>query len=99
MIVEKYAPGHDYRLLVVGGRVVAAARREPAHVVGDGVHSVRELVDQANLDPRRGEHHATVLSKIKLEGGGLGRVGRSGVDARQRSRRRRHGPSFVATET
>ena len=67
VIVEKFAPGHDYRLLVVGGRIVAAARREPAHVVGDGVHTVRDLVDLANLDPRRGEHHATVLSKIKLD--------------------------------
>ena len=67
IIVEKFAPGHDYRLLVVGGRVVAAARREPAHVIGDGVHTVKDLVDLANLDPRRGEHHATVLSKIKLD--------------------------------
>ena len=67
VMVEKYALGHDYRVLVVGGRVVAAARREPAHVLGDGTHTVSELVDLANLDPRRGEHHATVLSKIKLD--------------------------------
>lgn len=67
VLVEKYAPGHDYRILVVGGKVVAAARREPAQVVGDGVHTVAELVDLANTDPRRGEHHATVLSKIKLD--------------------------------
>ena len=67
VIVEKFAPGHDYRLLVVGDRVVAAARREPAQVVGDGVHTVAQLVEQANADPRRGEHHATVLSKIKLD--------------------------------
>ena len=46
---------------------MAAARREPAQVAGDGVHSVRELIDLANADPRRGEHHATVLSKIKLD--------------------------------
>ena len=67
VIVEKFAPGHDYRLLVVAGRIVAAARREPAHVVGDGVRSVKDLVDVANQDPRRGEHHATSLSKIKLD--------------------------------
>ena len=67
VIVEKFAPGHDYRVLVVGGKVVAAARREPAQVLGDGIHTIRELVDTANLDPRRGEHHATVLSKIKLD--------------------------------
>jgi cyanophycin synthetase len=67
VVVERFALGHDYRLLVVAGRVVAAARREPAQVSGDGVHSVRELIDIANADPRRGEHHATVLSKIKLD--------------------------------
>jgi cyanophycin synthetase len=67
VIVEKFAPGHDYRVLVVGGKVVAAARREPAQVLGDGVRTIRELVDVVNLDPRRGEHHATVLSKIKLD--------------------------------
>ncbi len=54
-------------LLVVGDRVVAAARREPAQVMGDGVHSVAQLVELANADPRRSEHHATVLSKIKLD--------------------------------
>ena len=67
VIVEKFAPGHDYRVLVVGNKVVAAARREPAQVFGDGMHNIRELVELANLDPRRGEHHATVLSKIKLD--------------------------------
>ncbi len=72
VIVEKFAPGHDYRLLVVGGKVVAAARREPAKVLGDGLRTVRELVDLVNLDPRRGEHHATVLSKIKLDTVALG---------------------------
>ena len=67
ILVEKFAPGHDYRLLVVGDRVVAAARREPAHVLGDGIHTINQLVEQVNADPRRGEHHATVLSKIKLD--------------------------------
>jgi cyanophycin synthetase len=72
VVVEKFAAGHDYRVLVVGGKVVAAARREPAQVQGDGVRTIRELVDVANLDPRRGEHHATVLSKIKLDAVSLG---------------------------
>jgi cyanophycin synthetase len=67
ILVERFAPGHDYRLLVVGDRVVAAARREPAQVMGDGIHTVVQLVEQANADPRRSEHHATVLSKIKLD--------------------------------
>ena len=72
VVVERFAPGHDYRLLVVGGRVVAAARREPAHVIGDGVRTVKELIEIANSDPRRGEHHSTVLSKIKLDATALG---------------------------
>lgn len=67
VLLEKYAPGNDYRVLVVGGRVVAAARREPAHVVGDGAHTVAQLVDIVNQDPRRGEHHGTMLSKIHLD--------------------------------
>lgn len=67
IVVERYAPGADYRLLVVGDRVIAAARREPAQVIGDGVHTVKELVDIVNSDPRRGEDHATCLSKIPLD--------------------------------
>ncbi len=67
VIVEKYAPGNDYRLLVVGGRLVAAARREPAHVVGDNVHTIQQLIDKVNTDPRRGDHHATSLSKIRID--------------------------------
>lgn len=67
VLVEKFAPGHDYRVLVVGGKVASASRREPAQVLGDGTHTIAELVAIANLDPRRGEHHANVLSKIKLD--------------------------------
>ena len=92
VVVEKFAPGHDYRILVVGGKVVAAARREPAQVLGDGVRTIRELVDAVNLDPRRGEHHATVLSKIKLDAVALGVLGRSRLYARFRAARRHRGP-------
>lgn len=67
IIVEKFAPGNDYRLLVVNGRVVAASRREPAQVMGDGQRTIRQLVDRENGDPRRGEHHANVLSKIRID--------------------------------
>ncbi len=66
VIVEKYIPGCDYRLLVIGGKLVAAARREPANVIGDGSHSIQQLIDIVNQDPRRGEHHGTVLSKIHV---------------------------------
>ena len=67
VIVEKFAPGNDYRLLVVGGQVVAASRREPAQVMGDGRKTIRELVEIENRDPRRAEHHASSLSKIHID--------------------------------
>jgi cyanophycin synthetase len=67
IVVEKYIPGCDYRLLVVGNKLVAAARRVPAHVVGDGQSTISQLVEEVNRDPRRSDGHATVLSKIKLD--------------------------------
>ena len=66
-MVEKYLPGNDHRLLVVGNRLVAAARRDPPQVNGDGIHTVRELVDQVNADPLRGDGHATSLTKIRFD--------------------------------
>ncbi len=67
VLVERFIPGSDFRLLVVGDKLVAAARREPPQVIGDGVHSVRQLVEQVNSDPRRGEGHATSLTKIRFD--------------------------------
>ncbi len=67
VMVEKFLPGCDFRLLVVGDKLVAASRREPPQVVGDGAHTVRELVDIVNQDPRRGEGHATSLTKIRFD--------------------------------
>ncbi|HWB09978.1 MAG TPA: cyanophycin synthetase [Pirellulales bacterium] len=67
VVCEKFVTGADYRLLIVGNRLVAASRREPAQVVGDGVHTVAELIDHANNDPRRGNDHAMPLSKIRLD--------------------------------
>jgi cyanophycin synthetase len=67
ILVEKYMPGNDFRLLVVGDKLVAAARRDPPKVVGDGVHTIKELVDQVNLDPRRGSGHSTSLTKIRFD--------------------------------
>ncbi len=59
--------GSDYRVLVIGGQMVAVAERVPAHVVGDGEHTVRELVEIANPDPRRGIGHEKVLTRIKVD--------------------------------
>src|SRR5581483_5593272 len=67
VVCEKFITGSDYRLLIIGNRLVAASRREPAQVIGDGVHTVAELIDHANTDPRRGNDHAMPLSKIRLD--------------------------------
>ncbi|PAT38660.1 cyanophycin synthetase [Vandammella animalimorsus] len=79
VMVEKYLPGQDYRLLVVGSRLAAAARREPPQVIGDGQHSVRELVDIVNLDPRRSDGHATSLTRIRLDDIALGQLQLQGL--------------------
>lgn len=81
ILVERYLPGHDFRLLVVGNKVVAAARRDPPLVIGDGVHTVRQLVDQVNSDPRRGEGHATSLTKIRFDDIALARLHAQGMNA------------------
>ena len=67
VMVERFLPGHDFRLLVVGDRLVAAARRDPPLVIGDGQHTVRELVAEVNKDPRRGDGHGTSLTKIRID--------------------------------
>jgi cyanophycin synthetase len=67
VVVETFVRGNDYRVLVVGGRMVAIAEREPAHVVGDGEHSIRELVEITNQDPRRGIGHEKVLTRITVD--------------------------------
>lgn len=67
VIVEEYIEGQHYRLLVVGDRLIAAARRIPAHVIGDGTATIAELVAKANEDPLRGEDHERPLTKIKID--------------------------------
>jgi cyanophycin synthetase len=67
VIVETFQEGHDYRILVVDGKVVAAAQRVPGHVVGDGRHTVAELVEIVNQDPRRGIGHEKVLTRLELD--------------------------------
>jgi cyanophycin synthetase len=67
LVVESYVAGNDYRCLVIGGKVAAIAERVPASVTGDGEHTVRQLVDTANADPRRGIGHEKVLTRIKVD--------------------------------
>jgi cyanophycin synthetase len=66
VIVEKYITGDDYRLLVIDYKLVAAAKRTPAHVIGNGKSTVQELIDEVNKDPRRGYGHEKVLTMITV---------------------------------
>lgn len=67
VLVERFMPGNDFRVLVVGNKMVAAARRDPPKVIGDGVHTVTQLVELVNRDPRRGLGHSTSLTKIRFD--------------------------------
>jgi cyanophycin synthetase len=67
VIVEAYLEGYDHRLLVVNGKLVAAAKRMPGHVVGDGKHTIEQLVDIVNEDPRRGVGHEKVLTRLEFD--------------------------------
>ena len=80
VVIEEYVPGVDYRVLVVDGRVVAAARLHPASVTGDGRQDVEALVRQANKDPRRGEGHARPLTRITLDDHALTQLAAQGLD-------------------
>ncbi|GGM18263.1 cyanophycin synthetase [Nakamurella endophytica] len=67
VLVESFITGRDYRVLVVGGNMVAIAERVPAHVLGDGTSTVAELVEATNADPRRGVGHEKVLTRIAVD--------------------------------
>jgi cyanophycin synthetase len=79
VIVEQFAEGEDYRVLVVGRQFVAASRRRPAHVIGDGIQSVNELIAVANTDPRRAAAHAAALSKIRIDAVALAVLAEQGL--------------------
>src|SRR5690606_32336284 len=66
VIDEKFVTGDDYRLLVINHVLVAAAKRTPAHVTGDGKQSIQQLIDEVNRDPRRGYGHEKVLTQITV---------------------------------
>ncbi len=81
IMVEKYLPGHDWRFLVIVDKLIAAARRDPPLVVGDGTHTVRELVEIGNSDPRRSDGHATSLTKIRFDEIAKARLAEQGYNA------------------
>lgn len=67
VIFEKFITGYDFRVLVVNYKMVAAALRTPAFVKGNGKHTIQQLVDETNSDPRRGYGHEKVLTTIKID--------------------------------
>ncbi len=67
VIVEKFITGYDFRVLIINNKLVAAAKREPAHVKGDGSSTIQELIDLTNSDPRRGYGHENVLTEINVD--------------------------------
>lgn len=67
VIVEKFITGYDFRVLVIDNKLVAAAKREPAHIKGDGIQTIQQLIDETNKDPRRGYGHENVLTEITVD--------------------------------
>ena len=67
VIVESFITGEDHRMLVINGELTAVAKRVPGHVVGDGEHTIEQLVEQVNQDPRRGVGHEKVLTRLYFD--------------------------------
>ncbi len=67
VIVEKFITGFDFRVLIIDNKLVAAAKRVPAHVVGNGKDSIEKLIEETNKDPRRGYGHENVLTEIEAD--------------------------------
>jgi cyanophycin synthetase len=78
VIIESFITGEDHRMLVIAGELVAVSKRVPGHVVGDGVHTIEELVDEVNLDPRRGIGHEKVLTRLVFDHQADAMLGRKG---------------------
>lgn len=78
VMVESYVRGRDHRILVVNGKLIACAERMPAHVRGDGLHTIGQLIDITNSDPRRGIGHEKVLTRISVDDAVLALLAKSG---------------------
>jgi cyanophycin synthetase len=79
VIVEQFFAGNDHRILVVDGRMIAVAERVPAQVVGDGISTIRQLVAEVNKDPRRGDGHENMMTRIRIDSLVEEYLGRSGL--------------------
>jgi cyanophycin synthetase len=66
VIVEQYLTGNDYRMLVVDSKFVAAAKRVPAQLIGDGRHTITELIDLENQNPDRGFGHEKAMTRLRI---------------------------------
>src|SRR3954468_8770530 len=84
VIVETFLEGDDHRLLVVNGELVAATRRTPGHVVGDGEHTIVQLIEIVNQDPRRGVGHEKVLTRLELDAQALKMLERVSLTAQSK---------------
>ncbi|TWH46864.1 cyanophycin synthetase [Sporomusa sp. KB1] len=81
VLVEEYVAGRQYRLCVVNGKLAAGAERIPAHVVGDGIHSIAELVELVNLDPARGSGHSRPLTCLQIDAAAIMTLSRQNLSA------------------
>lgn len=79
VVVEQFISGRQYRLCIVNGKLAAAAERIPAYVIGDGKSTIRQLVDQINADPQRGDGHEKPLTKIKIDSVAIINLSRQGL--------------------
>ena len=80
VIVEEQVAGRDYRALVIGGKLAAVAERVPACVMGDGIRTVSELIDQLNADPRRGQGHEKAMTRVVVDEALLLSLARQGLE-------------------
>ncbi len=80
VIVEKQLQGSDFRALIVNNRLIAVAERVPAHVTGDGKHTIQELIDETNSDSRRGYGHENVLTQIDIDNQTLRCIRKAGYE-------------------
>ena len=80
VIVERYYRGHDHRILVINGKLIAVSERIPARVIGDGYSTIEDLIEQTNQDPNRGDGHDNILTKISVDKTSLGVLKRQGYE-------------------
>jgi cyanophycin synthetase len=79
IIIESFIEGYDFRILVINHKFVAAALREPACIIGDGVQTIKELIENENKDPRRGYGHENVLTEISINSDTLNQLAKHGL--------------------